>query len=42
MRNKRKGNYYLARKTQLLKRFDQFSTAVKEVLASQDGEDEAE
>lgn len=42
MRNKQKRNYYLARKTQLLRHFDHFSTAVKEVLASQYGEDDAE
>jgi hypothetical protein len=42
MKNKQKGKYYLDRKTRLLRHFDQFSTTVKEVLASQYGEDDAE
>lgn len=42
MRSKQEGNYYLARKTQLLGDFDQFLTTVKEVLASQYGGDDAD
>jgi hypothetical protein len=37
----KKGNYYLARKTRLLRDFDRFSTAARDVLASRYGEDDA-
>ncbi len=38
----KKGNYYLARKARLLRDFDRFSTAVKEVLAAEYGQGDAE
>lgn len=42
MKNKQESNYYLARKARLLRDFNQFSTAVKGVLVSLYGEDDAE
>ena len=38
----KRGNYYLARKTRLLRDFDRFSTAVTEVLACEYGDEDAE
>jgi hypothetical protein len=40
--DRRESNYYVARKTQLLRTFDQFAMAAKEVLASHYGESDAQ